>query len=126
MIAHKNARLLKAHFDHYRFNYTPGSWYYNAGHVPANILRKNKNLAKIVQHKFGTQMLAGQMFQTYWPEWKEMETIHLTINHRYYLDKESPIKEFDEINIWNYTYTYGEMCRNILKKANLFIPKNLK
>jgi hypothetical protein len=31
IIAHKNARFLKAHFDSYRYNYTPEEWYWNAG-----------------------------------------------------------------------------------------------
>lgn len=31
LIANRNARLLKAHYDHYRHNYSAGIWYYNAG-----------------------------------------------------------------------------------------------
>lgn len=31
MIAHRNARLLKAHFDAYRTDYKPKRWFYNAG-----------------------------------------------------------------------------------------------
>ncbi len=31
LIAHKNARLLKAHYDSYRYNYTPTEWFWNAG-----------------------------------------------------------------------------------------------
>ena len=34
LIAHRNARLLKAHFDSYRRDYNRSKWYYNAGHVP--------------------------------------------------------------------------------------------
>jgi hypothetical protein len=34
LIAHRNARLLKAHFDSYRSDYIRTQWYYNAGHVP--------------------------------------------------------------------------------------------
>ena len=61
-----------------------------------------------------------------WNDWKDMNCIHLMINHRSYLDKESPIKDFDELNIWTYNRTYGIMVRSILRRANLFIPANNK
>jgi hypothetical protein len=65
-------------------------------------------------------MLVNNLYKVNWPEWKTLDTIHLLINHRYYLDKESPIKEFDEINIKTYKYTYGEMVRDILNRTNSF------
>lgn len=64
-------------------------------------------------------MLADELYKKYWKEWKEMDSIHLLINHRYYLDKDSPIKEFDEINIKNYNFTYGQMCRTVMEKIKL-------
>ena len=57
-----------------------------------------------------------------WNDWKDMNCIHLMINHRSYLDKESPIKDFDEQNIWTYNRTYGIMVRSILRRANLLLP----
>lgn len=84
---------------------------------------ENRNLAHIVRIKLGTHMLIGNLFKTYWPGWKELDSIHLLINHRSYLDKESPIKDFDETNIMTYNYTYGEMCRVVLSKIKLLIPK---
>jgi hypothetical protein len=57
-----------------------------------------------------------------WNGWRDLNSVHLMINHRHYLDKESPIKEFNETNIWTYNRTYGAMVRTILRKANLFIP----
>ena len=59
-------------------------------------------------------MLFNQLYRLQWKEWKNLTTIHLLINHRFYLDKTSPIKTFNELNIWTYNYTYGEMVRNIL------------
>jgi mannosyltransferase OCH1-like enzyme len=31
MLAHKNARFLKAYYDSYRLSYRPKDWYYNGG-----------------------------------------------------------------------------------------------
>jgi len=122
LIANRNARLLKSMFDGYRFNYKPEEWYYNGGYYPAEILLKDRNLAHIVKYKLGTQMLIGQLFKTKnWSEWKQMDTIHLLINHRSYLDKDSSIKEFNEINIINYEYTFGEIARHILNASQIKI-----
>ena len=62
-------------------------------------------------------MLIGNLYKTKsWKQWKKMDTIHLLINHRSYLDKDSPIKEFDEI-IKRGTTFYG------LKTNWSMIPK---
>jgi hypothetical protein len=90
--------------------------------VPAMILREYSFLARIVKIRLGTQMFIEKLFKTNWDGWKDFNTIHLTINHRSYLDKESPIKEFNETNIWTYNRTYGTLVRIMLKKANLFLP----
>jgi hypothetical protein len=147
LIAHRNARLLKAHFDYYRLirtveiflfleesfefyfklfrhNYTQKSWYYNAGHVPAIILRDYSFLARIVKIRLGTQNFVDHLFKMDWNGWRDLNSVHLMINHRYYLDKDSPIKEFNETNIWTYNRTYGVMVRTILRRANLFLPLN--
>lgn len=75
----------------------------------------------MVKEKLGTHMMIHKLYKTYWSGWKDLNSIHLIINHRYYLDKESPIKEFDENNIWSYNYTYGEMCRIVLVKIKNLI-----
>ena len=86
--------------------------YYNAGHVPAIILRKYSNLATIVKIRLGTKMHIDELFRKQnWNNWKELDCIHLLINHRSYLDKDSAIKEFDEKNIWTYNRTYGVIVR---------------
>ncbi len=90
------------------------------------ILRKYSFLARTVKIRLGTQNLINELFKKNWPDWKDYNTIHLMINHRYYLDKNSLIKEFNETNIWDYKPTYGDMVRSILIKANLWIPKNFK
>ena len=77
--------------------------------------------------KLGTQDLVKELYRKEnWNEWTTYDSIHLLINHRSYLDKESPIKDFDELNIWTYNRTYGIMVRSILRRANLFIPANNK
>ena len=86
--------------------------------MPALILLKNDNLAHAVRNKFGTQMLIEELYEMKdWKEWIEYDTIHLLVNHRSYLDLNyNETKEFDEFNILNYNYTFGEMCRKILFK----------
>lgn len=59
-------------------------------------------------------MLIHNLYKTIWDGWKEFYTVHLLINHRSYLDKESPIKEFDENNILTFNRTYGIMCRKVM------------
>jgi hypothetical protein len=49
-----------------------------------------------------------------WNNWKNFNTIHLMINHRYYMDKDATIKKFDETNIWTFNKTYGTMARILL------------
>ncbi len=59
------------------------------------------------------------MFILNWSGWKTYDTIHTLVNHREYLDDKTPsIKEFDEKNILAYNFTYGEMCRVILRRVN--------
>ena len=69
-------------------------------------------------------MLINNLFKTYWAEYKSLDSIHLLINHRSYLDKESPIKEFNEENIKTYNFTYGEMCRNVLDRMKPYLNPN--
>ncbi len=142
LIGHRNARFLKAYYDSYRYivfqltgsmnsrwannrlssnvfnryNYTPSLWYWNAGNMAAKLLNKHLYMAHTVKSKLGTDMLIHKLYKTYWLEWKEFDTVHLLINHRSYLDKNSPIRHFDEFNIQNYNYTYGYMVREILDK----------
>lgn len=67
-------------------------------------------------------MLIGNLYKTKsWKQWKKMDTIHLLINHRDYLDKESKIKQFDEKNIQNYEFTFGEIARDILNRSEILI-----
>ena len=65
-------------------------------------------------------MLVPELYKTKnWSKWKQMDSIHLLINHRSYLDKESNIKEFNEINIQNYQFTFGEIAKDILTKNEI-------
>ncbi|CAF0702834.1 unnamed protein product [Brachionus calyciflorus] len=116
LIAHRNARLLKAHYDSYRTDYNNSIWYYTGGMVPAKIMLKHRYLAHVVKYRLGTQMLVNELYKSVWDEWKNLDTIHLLINHRSYLDEKSPIKEFNDTNIRDYNFTYGHMCREIITK----------
>lgn len=98
--------------------------YYNAGQRPAEILRKHGYLAYAVKIKLGAHMLFSELYEEHnWKQWRTLDSIHLLINHRSYLDANSTIKEFNETNIWTYNRTYGIMVRSILRRANLYLPK---
>jgi hypothetical protein len=120
-IANKNARFLRAIYDQYRDRYKPECWYCNGGHVPQEILLKHRYLVHQNKLDLGTQMLVNNLYyRKDWNEWDKMDAIHLLLNHRSYLDKESPIKEFDEINIRNYSFTFGTIARSIFQKSHVF------
>ena len=53
LVAHKNARLLKAWFDSYRSNYKKNEWYTNAGQVPGHVIRNHSYIAHLELEKFG-------------------------------------------------------------------------
>lgn len=92
--------------------------------MPAKILLRDRYLAHAVRISLGTHMLINQLYKIYWPEWRTLDTIHLLMGHRSYLDKESPIKEFSEQNIRTYNFTYGFMCREILDRIKPYLNKN--
>ena len=98
----------------------------NKGMVPAKILLRDRYLAHAVRYTLGTHMLVQQLYHSYWPEWRSLDTIHLLMGHRSYLDKDSPIKEFNEDNIKTYDRTYGEMCRTILERIQPYLNKTTK
>ena len=104
MIAHRNARFLKAHYDGYRTNYTKNVWYWNGGGFPKQVLLKNRELAHSVKYQLGTHMLIHKLYKSYWSDWIKLDSIHLLINHRSYLDKESPIKEFGKYSFLYYLF----------------------
>lgn len=118
IIAHRNARFLPLYLDTYR-EYHPELWYYNAGERPTvEILYRRPELLHRVKLKFGVHMLAAELYKSQWPQWRHQETIHLLINHRSYLDphyKDIPV--FNEVNIANYSYTFGDMARQVLPRS---------
>lgn len=114
LVAHKNARFLKLWLESYQW-YKPFLWYYNAGELPTiSILVEKPELIHRVPILFGVHNLVNELYKISWSEWRTFYAIHLLIRHRDYLDKESPIKEFNEENIKNYTFTFGEMARMVL------------
>jgi hypothetical protein len=123
LIAHKNARYLKAVYDSYRTKYNASSWYYNGGVLPGEILKQHPKIAHIVPVKFGVQILFMRIYKIKgWKEWKNFYTIHLLMNHRRYADKDSSVRQFNEANIMDYPYAYGDMARDILERIKVFKP----
>ena len=90
------------------------------GNLITPTIRMNPHLVHSVYFTFGVHMLSDELYQTYWPEWSKYTSIHMLINHRHYLDEESPIKEFDQFNIQDYNFTYGYMDRDVLKRIKLY------
>ena len=105
----------------FRSDYRENNWYYNAGDYSALVLKNHSFLAHVVNNRFGTAAHKAEcLYFKYCKDWRtSLEAIHLLINHRHYLDAKSPIKEFDENNILNYNYTFGEMCREILDSIKI-------
>ncbi len=102
----------------YRHSYKSGEWYWNGGFYPASVLLAHRYLAHAVKIRLGTHMLVDNLYYRYWPEWnKTLDACHLLINHRSYLDKNSPIKEFNEQNVKNYNFTFGFIARGLLDRA---------
>jgi hypothetical protein len=91
--------------------------------VPGEIFRNNPQLVHAVVEKLGTSHLSDELYLMNWPKWRTLNTIHLIINQRDYLDPDSSIKEFNEENIQTYNFTYGFMCRDILRKIKKLIKK---
>ena len=119
-IAHKNARFLKLYYESYR-NYEPDEWYYSAGQYPTkSILYKQPDLVHRVKDEFGVNMkFAGDLYLNNTDIWRTCcYTIHLLFNRRYYLDEDAPITQFDEYNIRNYNFTFGDMARDIMSRFN--------
>jgi hypothetical protein len=58
-------------------------------------------------------------------EWKtDFDAMHLMLGHRWYFDENSTIKEFDAVNIADYTFSYGYMCRDVLNRIQDYFPRN--
>lgn len=122
ILAKPNAYFIKLWLQSYK-DYRASMWYYNAGEAPTkNILEQNPNLVHRVSELFGVQGLSQELYaQEKWGKWKEFYSIHLLARHRQYLVPEdfSQIQEFDEVNIQNYTKTFGEMAKSIWNHPNV-------
>ena len=115
IIAHKNSRFLQLWLDSYRF-YRSDLWYYNGGEKPAELLKQHPELIHRVKGNFGADTgISQRLYKNRQHRWRQLDAIHLLINHRYYLDPNfSKIPVFDEINIQTYEYPFGEMAREVL------------
>lgn len=94
--------------------------YYNAGERPTTeILHRWPHLIHRVRLRFGVHMLMHELYDSSdWRDWRQsQDTIHLLINHRSYLDPHfAQYPDFDEDNIRDYPYTFGELARLALDR----------
>ena len=104
----------------FRTSYNASLWYYNGGYYPARILLSNRYLAHSVKLKLGSHSLVHELYFSNSFNWKNLDSLHLLINHRSYMDPNSPIKEFDEINVKTYNFTFGDIARDLIKRSNAF------
>ena len=119
LVAHRNARFLKAWLDTYRSNYKENDWYTNAGYFPGEILKATPYVAHFVPFRFGVFIGTGWLYTEQRTNWREeFDTWHLLVNHRDYLD---PVNykiypEFNEDNIYKHNRTFTFMARDVLKR----------
>ncbi len=92
------------------------------GFYPGTVLlqNQNKNVANIVPREFGTLVYSDDLYRVHKKDIQTFYTIHLIFNHRYYLDAESPIKDFDDENIKNYTFPFGTLARTMLSAVDYY------
>jgi hypothetical protein len=82
-------------------------------------------MANMIETRLGVSYypILDMMFKSYESSWRhDYDTIHTLVLHRYYADQDSPIKEFNEKNVLNYNFTYGQMCREVLFKIRKLTP----
>ncbi|KAK4002361.1 hypothetical protein OUZ56_004195 [Daphnia magna] len=121
IIANRRARFLAMWLDSYR-EYHPELWYYNAGERPTTeILYRYPELVHRVKVQFGADIsLSLNLYVEKKFDWRPLDTIHLMINHRSYMDpyyNETP--SFDENVIKTYPYPFGEMAREMVAASGM-------
>ena len=118
LVAHRNARFLKAWFDTYRTGYKLDEWYTNAGHVPGQIVRNYPFIAHVEPFRFGVFIGSVYLYRGEVNSWKrDFDTWHLLINHRSSMDADNYAlyPEFDEENVWKIkNVTFCAMARDVL------------
>ncbi len=95
--------------------------YYNAGGRPTKeVLEKQPSIVHRVEKNFGVTVLLHMLYEELdWTEWKQMDTVHVISNHRFYLDsnfEHYPV--FNERNILHYPFAFGEMARRVYWNPN--------
>lgn len=80
-----------------------------------------------VADKFGVQDLHYLLYRVddcQWPDWRQMDTVHLLTNHRWYLDPNfDRYRTFNERNVLHYPYTFGEMARRVMARVGGPVPR---
>jgi hypothetical protein len=117
IIGHRSARFLPLWLETYRNNYRPDLWYYNAGERPTvQVLHKRPELVHRVQFRFGADTnTSWRLYTDPEFEWRQLDTIHLLVNHRSYMDpyyNDTP--DFNEETIASYPFPFGQMAREVL------------
>lgn len=99
----------------------------NKGHFPAQILVKYKYLAHMEPYKLGVRYLANlfYLYKTNWSKWKNMNTIHLLINHRSYSDVFSPVTSYNEANYRLRNTTFADMIEDVVQRIQPFLLKHI-
>lgn len=108
LIAHKNARLLRAWLNGYRI-YKPTIWYYNAGQFPTEqILQVRPDLVHRVKTRLGVHNVLTKLHEDpEWEDWREYDTIHLLARHY-------PGDEHNEVSIMTSSSPISQIFKYVL------------
>ncbi|XP_046452418.1 uncharacterized protein LOC124200288 [Daphnia pulex] len=119
LIANKNARFLHLWLENYQ-DYNASLWYFNAGDNPTHrILLKMPQLVKREETRLGINFMMRELFQSKDYAWKvKLDTIHLLINHRRYLDMFfKDYRYFNEHNILHYPFIFAKMVKYVIESV---------
>ncbi|EFX86324.1 hypothetical protein DAPPUDRAFT_313305 [Daphnia pulex] len=121
IVANRQSRFLPLWLDSYH-EYHPELWYYNAGERPTTeILFHHPELIHRVKVQFGADLvLSLNLYTKKEFDWRSLDTIHLMINHRSYLDPNyNQTPSFDEKIVQMYPYPFGEMAREMVLASGM-------
>ena len=87
------------------------------GTTAGKIFKRNPEMIRVVAKKLGTANIAYELYKTYWPEWRNFDTLNLYSNQDQDQQRFVPTQESDlnDKNL-NCSSTYCEMCREIVDK----------
>lgn len=114
LMAHKNARFLRAWLNGYRI-YKPSIWYYNAGQYPTEqILQVRPDLVHRVKTRLGVHNVLTKLHEDpEWRDWRDYYTIHLLARHY-------PGGEDNEVSIMTSSSPCSQIYRYVLYETPPF------